>query len=134
MSHAGPSLDRARYFHRAQSRHGRSDLEAKMSRVILVLVAVLLLVGSPALANGHRPPPVAPPPPVEAAPPPVEAGPPAEALGWVYGPYTSCADPSCGMLIVNVVVDGINVRSFPDGPIILTVGNGTPLFVLQRQG
>jgi hypothetical protein len=82
------------------------------------------------VAPPNHSPPAADPPPT----PPVVVGPPAEALGWVYGPYTSCADQSCTTVFVNVVVDGINVRTEPNGPIILTLGNGTPLFVLQRQG
>jgi hypothetical protein len=79
-----------------------------VKRLLVLLVA--LLVSSAALAQAPTP------------------------LGWVHGPYTSCADASCHTVIVNVAVDGINVRTVPDGPVFMTLGNGTPLFPLQRQG
>jgi hypothetical protein len=60
-------------------------------------------------------------------------GPP--PLGWVYGPYTMCGDPPrCSMGVVNVQADGLNVRVAPDGPAIMSLVNGTPLYPLQRDG
>jgi hypothetical protein len=60
-------------------------------------------------------------------------GPP--ALGWVYGPYTICADPPrCSMGMVNVQADGLNVRVAPNGPPVMSLVNGVPLIPLQREG
>jgi len=65
--------------------------------------------------------------------PPLPPGPP--PLGWVYGPYTQCADPPrCSMGVVNVAADGLNVRVVPDGPPVMALVNGTPLYPVQRQG
>jgi hypothetical protein len=61
-----------------------------------------------------------------------QPGPP--PLGWIWGPYTVCADPSCGLLYVSVGADGLNVRAAPDGPPILALINSTPLIPLQRAG
>jgi hypothetical protein len=81
----------------------------------------------------YQPAPPAFPPLYDYAVPEVEVVTP-PSLGWVYGPYTSCIDPSCGTVVVNVGVDGLNVRTFPDGPIVLALANGVPLLPLQRQG
>jgi hypothetical protein len=55
-------------------------------------------------------------------------------LGWVYSGYVTCADYDCNSLSVQVGADGVNVRTFPDGPVIGSLVNGTPLVVLQRTG
>jgi hypothetical protein len=56
-------------------------------------------------------------------------------LGWVYGPYTSCADPPrCSQGVVNVQADGLNVRTAPNGPAVMALVNGTPFVPLQREG
>jgi hypothetical protein len=55
-----------------------------------------------------------------------------KALGWVYSGYVTCADYDCNSLSVQVGADGVNVRTFPDGPVIGSLVNGTPLVVLQR--
>ena len=60
-------------------------------------------------------------------------GPP--PIGWVYGPYTQCANPpQCSMGVVNVQADGLNVRIVPNGPPVMSLVNGTPLIPLQKQG
>jgi hypothetical protein len=53
-------------------------------------------------------------------------------LGWVYAGYVTCADYECNSLSVHLRADGVNVRTFPDGPVIGSLVNGTPLVVLQR--
>jgi len=64
--------------------------------------------------------------------PPYQGPPP---IGWVYGPYTSCANPpQCSMGVVNVPADGLNVRVTPNGPPIMSLVNGTPLYPVQRAG
>jgi len=74
-----------------------------------------------------------PKPPAQVTPPsPVPPPPP---LGWLYGPYTMCADPPrCSMGVVNVPADGLNVRVAPNGPPVMSLVNGTPLIPLQREG
>jgi hypothetical protein len=65
--------------------------------------------------------------------PPLPPGPP--PLGWVYGPYTQCADPPrCSMGMVNVQADGLNVRVAPNGPPVMSLVNGVPLIPLGREG
>jgi hypothetical protein len=59
-------------------------------------------------------------------------GPP---IGWVYGPYTQCGDPPrCSMGVVNVPADGLNVRIAPDGPPVMSLVNGTPLYPMDKRG
>jgi hypothetical protein len=83
----------------------------------------------------QEPPLTVPPAPDTAAPPLYDyAYPPSPPIGWVYQPYTSCADPQCSAVIVNVAADGLNVRAAPDGYPIMSLVNGVPLVVLQRQG
>jgi hypothetical protein len=73
----------------------------------------------------------APPAQVTVAPP--YQGPP--PIGWVYGPYTQCANPpQCSMGVVNVPADGLNVRIVPNGLPVMSLVNGTPLIPLQKQG
>ena len=56
-------------------------------------------------------------------------------LGWVYGPYTVCANPPrCSMAMVNVEADGLNVRSAPNGYPITSLVNGVPLIPILREG
>jgi hypothetical protein len=73
--------------------------------------------------------PLLPPPaiaPTPAAPPP---------LGWVYGPYTQCADPpQCTTGFVTVAADGLNVRMTPNGLPVMALVNGTPFIPLAREG
>jgi hypothetical protein len=68
--------------------------------------------------------------------PPIDIGGPRNGmpLGWVYAGYVSCADHVCNSVSVQVRADGVNVRTFPDGPVIGSLVNGTPLVVLQRTG
>jgi hypothetical protein len=71
-------------------------------------------------------------PPLAYAP---SSPPPLPPLGWIYGPYTSCADPpQCSTGMVNVQADGLNVRTAPDGFPIMALVNGTPFIPLQREG
>jgi hypothetical protein len=64
--------------------------------------------------------------------PPYQGPPP---IGWIYGPYTQCANPpQCSMGVVNVQADGLNVRVVPDGPPVMSLVNGVPFYPLQRQG
>src|SRR5262245_30455988 len=64
--------------------------------------------------------------------PPYQGPPP---IGWVYSPYTQCADPPrCSTGVVNVPADGLNVRMVPNGPPVMSLVNGTPFIPLQRQG
>ena len=59
----------------------------------------------------------------------------AAPLGWVFFPYTQCADPPrCSLGIVNVQADGLNVRVAPDGPPVMALVNGVPLIPLQKDG
>src|ERR1700730_7689854 len=55
-------------------------------------------------------------------------------LGWVYAGYVTCADYDCNSLSVQIRAAGVNVRTSPDGPVIGSLVNGTPLVVLQRTG
>jgi hypothetical protein len=65
--------------------------------------------------------------------PALPPGPP--PLGWVYGPYTQCADPPrCSMGVVNVQADGLNVRVAPNGPPVMSLVNGVPLIPLGKEG
>src|SRR6516162_2607782 len=64
--------------------------------------------------------------------PPYQGPPP---IGWVYGPYTQCANPpQCSMGVVNVGADGLNVRTVPNGYPVMSLVNGVPLYPLGRQG
>jgi hypothetical protein len=86
-----------------------------------------LAPAAPALAYSEPPP--APPPP------PAPAPPLARPIGWVYGPYTSCADPPrCSIGAVTVAADGLNVRAAPNGPPVMALTNGVPLIPLGREG
>jgi hypothetical protein len=73
-----------------------------------------------------------PPPRVTVIPPPYQGPPP---IGWVFGPYTQCANPpQCSMGVVTVDASGLNVRTVPNGPPVMALVNGTFLYPLQRQG
>ena len=97
----------------------------------LLLASVLAIASFPGYAADN-------PPNVEDEQPPAcvtvpAYGPP--PLGWVYGPYTQCANPpQCSMGVVSVGADGLNVRVAPNGPVIMSLVNGTPLYPLQRSG
>ena len=74
-----------------------------------------------------------PKPPARVTVTPPYQGPP--PIGWVYGPYTQCANPpQCSMGVVNVQADGLNVRVAPNGPPVMSLVNGTVFYPLQRQG
>jgi hypothetical protein len=78
------------------------------------------------------PPPASPPPPRVTVTPPYQGPPP---IGWVYQPYTQCGNPpQCSMGMVNVDASGLNVRTVPNGPPVMSLVNGTPLYALQKQG
>src|SRR5262245_48327019 len=68
------------------------------------------------------------------AQPLLDAPPPPPPLGWVFTRYTVCPEPrTCPVVFVSVYADGLNVRG-PDGQPIMSLVNGTPLLVLERQG
>ena len=95
-----------------------------MKKLVLTGIAVLLAISAACAAD-------------EELPPPVQAAPisPAPPLGWVYEPYTQCADPPrCSMGVVNVPADGLNVRTAPNGYPVMSLVNGTPLIPLQKEG
>jgi hypothetical protein len=74
-----------------------------------------------------------PKPPARVTVTPTYQGP--SPIGWVYGPYTQCANPpQCSMGVVNVQADGLNVRTVPNGPPVMSLVNGTVFYPLQRQG
>jgi hypothetical protein len=77
----------------------------------------------------------APIPPAVILPPPLPAEPPPYPVGWVYGPYTVCPNaPDCRTVFVSVGADGLNVRAVPNGPVLMSLANGTPVMPLQREG
>jgi len=106
----------------------------KMKKLLLASV-VLALASLPGYAAEEDVPSAeapAPNPSVVVRPPPYIGPPP---LGWVYGPYTSCANPpQCSMGVVNVQADGLNVRAAPDGPATLSLTNGTVFYPVQKEG
>jgi hypothetical protein len=58
-------------------------------------------------------------------------------IGWIYAPYTQCANPpQCSMGMVTVQADGLNVRVAPNGasPAVMALVNGTVFYPLQRDG
>jgi hypothetical protein len=66
---------------------------------------------------------------------PLYSGPP--PIGWVYGPYTQCANPpQCSMGVVSVQADGLNVRVAPNGasPAVMALVNGTLFYPVRREG
>jgi len=64
--------------------------------------------------------------------PPYQGPPP---IGWVYGPYTQCGNPpQCSMGMVSVGADGLNVRVTPNGPPVMALVNGTPLYPVTKEG
>jgi len=61
--------------------------------------------------------------------------PPSYILGWVWTRYTSCPNPrSCSTVFVHVDANGLNVREYPEGRVVGSLVNGTPLTVLRREG
>jgi len=74
-----------------------------------------------------------PKPPARVTVAPPYQGPP--PIGWVYGPYTQCANPpQCSMGVVTVDASGLNVRIVPNGPPVMALVNGTPLYPMDRRG
>jgi hypothetical protein len=73
------------------------------------------------------------PPPLGYAPEPTPPPPPAP-LGWIWRYYAPCGDPDCRTLVINVSVDGLNVRTVPQGPVVGALANGTPVIPLQKDG
>jgi hypothetical protein len=64
--------------------------------------------------------------------PPYQGPPP---IGWVYGPYTQCANsPQCSIGVVNVDASGLNVRATPNGPPVMALVNGTLLYPVRKEG
>jgi hypothetical protein len=103
-----------------------------MRKFLLTGVATLACVSSAAYTQDEPPEDAPPPPTVNGPLSPVNAPPP---LGWVFTQYTSCPEPRiCPIVYASVPADGLNVRAVPNGPPIVSVVNGTPLLVLQRQG
>jgi hypothetical protein len=100
----------------------------------LLLASVLAIASFPGYAAEEDVPPAeAPAPPSVVVRPPPYAGPP--PIGWVYGPYTSCGNPpQCSMGVVNVDASGLNVRTVPNGPPVMALVNGVPLYPVTRQG
>jgi hypothetical protein len=105
-------------------------------KTLLLATAALIAVSVAAHAADEDIPPAPPSSPPMAGPPPPMAGPsPPPPLGWVYTQFTSCPEPrNCPVVFINVAADGLNVRAAPDGPPVMSLVNGTPLFVLQRVG
>jgi hypothetical protein len=59
----------------------------------------------------------------------------APPIGWVYGPYTICADPPrCSMGMVNAQADRLNVRAAPNRYPVMSLVNGVPFSPLGREG
>jgi hypothetical protein len=103
-----------------------------MKKVLLAGVAALLLAGSAHAADNDEDLDHEPRQRVTVVPP-LPPGPP--PLGWVYGPYTQCADPPrCSMGVVNVPADGLNVRATPNGYPVMSLVNGVPLIPLGKEG
>jgi|SRR5215472_11126091 len=98
----------------------------------VLLASVLAIASSVAnAADEAAPPDEAPPPPrVRVAP----AAPPIPPLGWVWAGYIPCANPQCGMVVVNVDASGLNVRAAPNEYPVMSLVNGMPLYPLQRVG
>ena len=85
--------------------------------------------GARAAQYGLPPPAPLPPPAAAYAPTP----PP--PLGWIYGPYTQCANPpQCSMGFVHVPADGLNVRVTPSGSAITALVNNTPFYPVDKVG
>jgi hypothetical protein len=79
-----------------------------------------------------EPPDIKPPPARVTVAPPYQGPPP---IGWVYAPYTQCANPpQCSMGVVNVPADGLNVRTVPNGPAVMSLVNGVPLIPVSKEG
>ena len=96
-------------------------------------LAAMLLASTAAYAADEELAPVGAPPPARVTVAPQIYGPP--PIGWVYGPYTQCADPPrCSMGMVNVQADGLNVRVAPNGPPVMSLVNGTLLVPLRQEG
>src|SRR6516225_6184266 len=112
---------------RMGARYERQASRLEMKKLLITGIAVLLAISAAYAAEEELPPVAAPP--VQAAPIP-----PVPPLGWVYQPYTVCGDPPrCSMGVVSVQADGLNVRVAPNGPPIMALVNGTPLYPLDKR-
>jgi hypothetical protein len=75
---------------------------------------------------------IAEPPARVTVQPPYQGPPP---IGWVYAPYTQCANPpQCSVGVVTVDASGLNVRVTPNRPPVMALVNGVPLYPMGRQG
>src|SRR5262245_64951381 len=94
----------------------------------LLLASTLAIASFPGFAADQPVEEEAPPlPPARITVQPSYQGPP--PIGWVYGPYTQCGNPpQCSMGVVNVDASGLNVRVTPNGPPVMALVNGTPLY------
>jgi hypothetical protein len=98
----------------------------------LLLASVLAIASFPGYAADQPTDEVDQPPARVTVAPPYQGPPP---IGWVYGPYTQCADPPrCSMGMVNVDASGLNVRVTPNGPPVMALVNGTPLYPVGKEG
>jgi hypothetical protein len=103
-----------------------------MKKLLLTGIAALFLATG-ATHAADQPTDESEPPPARVTVAPPYQGPP--PIGWVYGAYTMCGDPPrCSMAVVNVQADGLNVRTVPNGPPVMSLVNGVPLIPLGREG
>jgi hypothetical protein len=106
-----------------------------MKQLLLAGIAALSVLASAASIAAEVEPPAPSEAPASAAPPPSGLVPAPPPLGWVYGPYTQCADaPRCSTGVVTVQADGLNIRTVPNGPPVMALVNGTTFIPVQRQG
>jgi hypothetical protein len=97
----------------------------------MLLASVLAIASIPGLA-ADQPTDEEPPPARVTVTPPYYGPPP---IGWVFGPYTQCANPpQCSMGVVTVDASGLNVRVAPNGPPVMALVNGTPVYPMRREG
>ena len=100
----------------------------------LLLASVLAIASFPGYAADQPVDEEAPPsPPARVTVQPQYNGLP--PIGWVYAPYTQCANPpQCSMGVVTVDASGLNVRVAPNGPPVMALVNGTPLYPMGQRG
>lgn len=61
-----------------------------------------------------------------------EYPPPPPPLGWMYGPYLVCSPGQ--PCVVATDAHGLNVRQVPNGPVTVSLVNGTPVVPYQAWG
>jgi len=85
--------------------------------------------------------PAGPRPPARVTVAPSYQGPP--PIGWVYAPYIQCPDKPglygllglyCPLVVVTVPAAGLNIRTVPNGPAVMALVNGTPLYPVRQEG